>query len=84
MCFIDITDSLILMSYNFQHTVCHNKEHCKSKIRFELSSATRKRFSSCGLWPGHSLALLDLFASRDPRVVTRLDFHSNVRLANAP
>ena len=25
MCFIDITDSLILLSYNFQYIVCHNK-----------------------------------------------------------
>ena len=40
----------------------------KSKIRFGLSSATRKRFSVRGLRPGHTLALFDL----------------SVRLANAP
>ena len=28
------------------------------------------------------MALFDLFASRDPQAATRLDFHSNVRLAN--
>ena len=46
----------------------------KSKIRFGLSSASRKRFSSWGLWPGHTLALFDMFASHDPQVATRLDF----------
>ena len=55
----------------------------KSKIRFGLSSATQKRFSSWRLWPGHTLVLFDLFTSRDPQVATRLDLHSNVRPANA-
>ena len=41
-----------------------------------------KDFLVEGFDAGHTLALFDLFASRDPQAATRLDFHSNVRLAN--
>ena len=73
---------------NEERTSFRNRRKSKSKLKTQRKSSSRcqvnaraekqleKDFLFAGFFSGHTLALFDLFISRDPQAATRLDFPS--------